>query len=113
MLKEKLMGIIDLKEIEIDFDDFMDDDNRPTEVANINAMGFDGIAWAIRKFKHVTDWDEGRIIILYSECGKFTLYYVNDCISAIYAEDLPLSWHFANKRANILSREELIELFIG
>ena len=107
MLKEKLMSIIDLNEIEIDFDDF------PTEVVKINAMNFDAMAYAVKKFKHDTDWDEGRTIVLYSECGKFTLYYVNDCISAIYAEDLPLSWHFANKRANILSREELIELFIG
>ena len=100
------MDIIDLKKIEVDFDDL-------TEVIKINAMDFDAMAWAIRKFRHETDWDEARTIILYSECGKFTLYYVNDCISAIYAEDLPLSWHFANKRANILSREELIELFIG
>ena len=106
MLKETIMDIIDLKKIEVDFDDL-------TEVIKINAMDFDAMAWAIRKFRHRTDWDEGRTIVLYSECGKFTLYYVNDCISAIYAEDLPLSWHFANKRANILSREELIELFIG
>lgn len=106
MLKETIMDIIDLKKIEVDFDDL-------TEVIKINAMDFDAMAWAIRKFRHETDWDEGRTIVLYSECGKFTLYYVNDCISAIYAEDLPLSWHFANKRANILSREELIELFIG
>lgn len=106
MLKETIMDIIDLKKIEVDFDDL-------TEVIKINAMDFDAMAWAIRKFRHRTDWDEGRTIVLYSECGKFTLYYVNDCISAIYAEDLPLSWHFTNKHANILSREELIELFIG
>ena len=113
MLKEMLMDVINLKEIEVDFDDFMDDDNRPTEVANINAMDFDTMAWKIRTFKHRTDWDEGRTITIYSECGKFTLYYINDRIDAIYAEDLPLEWYFTNKRANILSREKLIELFIG
>ena len=107
MLKETIMDIIDLTKIEVDFDNFS------TEVVKINAMGFDAMAYAVRKFKHVTDWDEGRYISIYTDNGRFTLYYVNDCIATIYAEELPIEWYFANKRANTLSREELIELFIG
>ena len=40
MLKETIMDIIDLKKIEVDFDDL-------TEVIKINAMDFDAMAWAI------------------------------------------------------------------